>query len=297
MAALVNSQGRVLAQASKRINQSLGFPGLLADFRTLAADLPKTKYKCIAIASAGPLHPERGLLLHPTNFFTGEKSWGVLPLSAKLKGIFKKPVFLENDAAAAVLGESWKGGHKRKQNIIVMTLGTGVGIGVMMNGQLLRAGQGLHSEASHIPINAEDLSRPCGCGAYGCIEAYLSGSGFAKALGSRLGRELTGEDCLALAKDGNTKALTMFADYGQKLAQAIRTLSVVFAPETVVLAGGFAEASPYFLPIAQRELPSLLRRYREGVDLLPKIQISKLGSRLGVIGAANVALRKIKKRR
>lgn len=300
MAALVTKKGRVLEQVTKKIDQSAGLKGLLNDFKTLGYTWPIDKVKSISVASAGPLHAERGVLLDPTNFFTNKKSWGVVPLVKDLKKIFKKPVHLENDAAAAALGEAWQGGHgpKKSKNLLVMTLGTGVGIGVISNNQLVRAGQGLHPEASHIPINNTDRAYPCGCGAQGCIEAYLAGSHFAKRLSQQLGHTITGEQCQQLAAQGNRTVLKSFHQYGEHLALAIRTLSIVFAPEVVVLSGGFTTGSAkYFLPSTKRLLPKLLKRYRQGVDLLPEIQVSRLGDQAGIVGAAFVALREKKKGR
>lgn len=297
-AALINSQGKILAQNAKRIDQSRGFKGLLEDFRELGKSFPGAKYKSVSVASAGPLHSGRGVLLDPTNFFTGNKSWGIVPLVASLKKIFKKPVLLENDAAAAVLAEGWKGGHGRTKNIVAITLGTGVGIGALAEGQLVRAGRGLHPEASHMPMNVEDKLYPCGCGAYGCIEAYLAGSHFARHLSLKVGRNLSGQDCLALAQTGDPATLQAFQAYGQRLAVAIRSLCVVFAPEVVVISGGFAKAGPFFLPTVERHLPMVMSRYREGIDLVPKVKISKLGDSAGVLGAAYVAVsEKIKKGR
>ena len=161
MAAHITATGRILRHVTALINQNSGYEGLLALFRSLASELPPCEFTAVSVASAGPLHAERGLLLDPTNFFTGAQSWGVLPLSADLKRVFKRPVFLENDAAATALGEAWKGGHGQKgKNLIAITLGTGVGIGVIANGQLIRAGRGLHPEASHIPINSAAAGLP-----------------------------------------------------------------------------------------------------------------------------------------
>jgi glucokinase len=200
-------------------------------------------------------------------------------------------VLLDNDAAAAAMGEAWKGGHgKKSKNLVAITLGTGVGIGVIANGQVVRAGRGLHPEASHIPIDSQDRARPCGCGNYGCIEAYLSGTHFARHVGEKLTRELNGHDLLKLARAGNADVLAAFTEYGHHLALAVRSLAVVFAPEVVVLGGGFAEAAPFFLEQAQSAMPELLRRYRQGFDLVPEIKISKLGEAIGVMGAACMAI-------
>ncbi len=289
-AALINDRGRIVDHTVKRIDQSRGLGGLIENFRELGDSLDG-RYKSVSVASAGPLHAERGVLLDPTNFFTDGKSWGVVPLVARLKKVFKKPVHLENDAAAAVLAEAWRGGHGRGgKNIVAITLGTGVGIGCVANGELVRAGQGLHTEVSHIPINSEDRGYPCACGAYGCIEAYLAGTHFARHLSRRLGRELDGNQCLLLAREGEETALAAFADYGRRLAEALRSVAVLFAPEVVVLSGGFTKAAPFFLPATTEHLPKLMARHREGVDLLPKIKVSKLGDKAGVLGAAYVAI-------
>jgi len=288
-AAHVNARGRILAHATGKVDLKGGLPGLIGLFVELSKQLPREKFKSVSVASAGPLHPGKGLLLDPTNFFTQEKSWGVIPLVAHLKKAFRKPVTLENDAAAAVLGELWKGGHGRARNIVAMTLGTGVGVGVITNGRLVRAGRGLHPEGGHIPINSENRNYPCGCGAFGCIEAYLAGSHFAKRMSARLGRRLTGVEAVKMAESGDVQIRSSFREYGKDLAQAVRSLCVLFAPEVVVLSGGFSHASPLFLPETHKALPGLMERYREGIDLLPEVKVSKLQSDAGIMGAAYIA--------
>lgn len=290
--ALITGSGRIVDEASLSVRQEEGPKGLISLFVELRDQLKVKKYKSVSVASAGPLHPEKGLLLDPTNFSTGNKHWGVLPLVRELKKVFKKPVLLENDAAAAVLGEKWKGAHGRAENIVAMTLGTGVGIGVIANGVLVRSGQGLHPEAGHIPINSEATEFPCECGAYGCIEAYLAGSHFAKRLGRLKGRALTGKESVELAKHGDVYVQEAFKEYGRHLAQAIRTLCVLFGPEVVVISGGFSHASHLFLEETRRVLPELLARYRDGVDLLPKVKVSKLQDEAGILGAAFIASHK-----
>ncbi len=293
-AALVSPKGRILTEAAVvRVRQSEGFKGLIAIFQEATEQLGVTAkdYRKISIASAGPLHPASGVLLDPTNFFTEKKSWGVLPLVKALTKNFKKPVLLENDAAAAVIGEQWKGGHGRAKNILAMTLGTGVGVGVIANGALTRAGRGLHTEAGHIPLDINAKDYPCGCGANGCIEAYLAGSHFAHRLGRLKGRPISGEEAVALANGGDVWVQEAFKEYGRHLAQAVRTLSVLFAPEVVVISGGFSHAHKLFLEETTQLLPQLMERYRDGIDLLPKIKVSKLQDEAGILGAAYLALR------
>lgn len=295
-AAAVDSRGRILSHAVSRVRQAAGYEGLVALFGETAAklDRPLSSFRCVSVASAGPLHPEKGLLLDPTNFFTGGESWGVLPLVRSLKKVFGKPVYLENDAAAAVLGERWKGGHGKKvsRNMVAMTLGTGVGVGVICNDELVRAGRGLHPEAGHIPLNVDAFDYPCGCGANGCIEAYLAGSHFASRLGQLKGLALTGHEAVELARSGDSEVLKAFREYGRHLAQAIRVLAVLFAPEVVVISGGFSHASSLFLEETRKVLPELMVRYREGIDLVPEVKVSHLQDDAGILGAAYLALGK-----
>lgn len=289
-AAHISASGRILGHATGEVNQRAGFDGLIRLFKELSEKLDEgVKVKAVSVAAAGPLHPAKGILLDPTNFFTDQKSWGVVSLTAPLKKVFKKPVYLENDAAAAVLGERWRGGHGKGANLIAMTLGTGVGVGVIANDVLVRAGRGLHPEAGHIPINSEDKNFPCGCGAYGCVEAYLAGSHFAKRMSARVGRSLTGREAVQMAKDGDFQLQSSFKEYGRHLAQAIRTLCVMFAPEVVVLSGGFSHASSLFLNETEKVLPGMMERYRDGIDLVPKVKVSKLKDDAGILGAAYIA--------
>lgn len=289
--ALITGSGRILDEALLSVRQEEGFKGLISLFVEARDKMSTKKIKSVSVASAGPLDPEDGLLLDPTNFSTGDKHWGVLPLVRELKKALKKPVRLENDAAAAVLGEMWKGGHGKAKNIVAMTLGTGVGVGVIANGQLVRSGRGLHPEAGHIPINSEAKDFPCGCGAYGCIEAYLAGTHFAKRLGRLKGRALTGKEAVELAKHGDVYVQEAFKEYGRHLAQAIRSLCILFGPEVVVISGGFSHAANLFLDETLATLPGLMERYRDGVDLLPKVKVSKLQDEAGILGAAFLASR------
>lgn len=287
----VSRSGSVREEVTLKVHQQEGFRGLIQLFSDVHQSLSDTgRPKRVSVASAGPLDPVRGVLLDPTNFFTNSRSWGVVPLKRELQRLFRCPVTIENDAAAAVIGELKKGGWGRKsQNLVAMTLGTGVGIGVVANGQLIRAGRNLHPEFSHVPIQRGNREYPCGCGSYGCIEAYLAGTHFTRRLQKSWGARLTSEEFVERARGGHKGIKREFEQYGQALAQAVRSLAVTFAPELVVLSGGFSNASDLFLPAARQDLPDLLKRYRKGVDLTPQIRVSKIGDKAALIGAAQLA--------
>ena len=288
--AIVDSQGNILKQMREPVAVGHGpdafFKQLIQMLTELTRDHKITK---VGIGCAGPLDGQSGDLLDPTNFFTDGKSWGRLSLLKPLQQHFSTwKFFLDNDAAAAVLGEKWLGGTAT-DNLAVMTLGTGVGIGVLVDGKLVRTRQGLHPETSHIPLNYADQNFPCGCGNFGCIEAYLAGSHVLQRLAKAWQKQyLDGEQLLALLNAQDPRALSAMSEYGEWLAQSIHALAVLFGPEQISLTGGFATTAPWFLPVVEKRLPQLLARRRVGVDFLPKVHVSRLGDNLSVLGAARV---------
>lgn len=289
---VVLGSGKIIKQTRVLLDFEKGPQGIIEQLAELGRPYLQQypEIKRIGLASAGPLDPKRGLLLDPTNMFTGAKSWGVIPICSILEKKLKRPVLLENDAAAAALAEAWTGAAKKIKNVMVLTLGTGVGVGVICNGNLLRAGRGLHPEASHIVIGEGDRSAPCGCGNLGCIEAYLSGKNFAlRSSKLFLKEDLDSKSIAALARKKNKPALAAFEDYANHLATALASWVVLFTPELVVFTGSFAEAEDLFLEKAKKALVPLLSRRRAGIDLLPRLSLSPLQNSAGLLGAAYVA--------
>ena len=290
--AVVNSRGQILEQIRSPVDLHLGPHSLVKQFAELGIPLIK-KYalKAGAIASAGPLDPARGLLLNPTNLKTRGKSWGVVPLIREVEKKLKIKLHLENDAAAAAWAEHWVGKERGVQNLLIVTLGTGVGVGVLTNGDLVRSGRNLHPEAGHIIIDYKDKEWLCGCGNYGCAEAFLSGVNFTAHLAAKWSDpRLTGEKLVASARQGEPLVVAEFGIYGERLASFLCSLIVLFSPEKIVISGGFSHAEDLFLPVCEIKLRELLRTRREGVDLLPRIQISKFRDEAGLLGAAYIAL-------
>jgi glucokinase len=166
-------------------------------------------------------------------------------------------------------------------------------VGIICNGQLLRAGRYLHTEAGHILLNINDQQHLCGCGNYGCAEAYLSGANVTDWLRNMWQEPtLTGEQLASRSRKNEKRAKEVFAIYSHQLAAFLYSLCVQFCPEVVVLSGGFSHAADLFLPTTEARLKELLHSRRlSGHDLLPKILISKFQDEAGLLGAANIALR------
>lgn len=289
-AAMVNSAGKIVAEKRVPTDLAGGWPGLKKQLIALCKELTKENGKAVAvgIGSAGPLHAPSGKLLDPTNF-----GWpaAVIPIARQLQTALKIPVRLENDAAAAVLAEHWKGGAGN--DCVVITLGTGLGVGVIIDGKLLRGSRGLHPEAGHVILRSGDRSALCGCGNYGCSEALLSGVNFGKRAAAALNMPgITAKQVAELAKNGNLKARALFSEYADLLAAYFLNMITLFYPKKIVLTGSFAEAHPLFLPEAGEKLRQLLERRLQTMPIYPEIRLSRLGNRAGVLGAAFIALHK-----
>jgi glucokinase len=176
-------------------------------------------------------------------------------------------------------------------NAMILTLGTGLGTGVIANGALVRAGRYQHTEAGHLILREGDMSAPCGCGNLGCAEAFLSGNSFSRRAQTRFANaSLSAEEICELARKKDPRALTAFEEYARLMATALNNYVVLYAPEIIIFTGSFAKAADLFLPLTEEHLKKFLLRRRVGIDLMPKLKISKLKNNAGLIGGAYVAL-------
>lgn len=290
---VVNSRGKVLEEKRTPVPFEDGKEAVIRQLGDLGADFLRRypKIRKVGMASAGPLDPHTGVLLDPTNFTSKKGSWGQTPIVSLLGKRLKRPVYLENDAAAAMLAEHWVGSAKKYQNAMILTLGTGLGTGIIANGELVRAGRGLHPEAGHMILKAQDETAPCGCGNLGCAEAYLSGRGFSRRARTRFANpNLNAKDIAELARKRDPRALAAFEEYSTMMAIAISNYARLYAPEIVVFTGSFAEAADLFLENTRDQLKRMLEKQRVA-DLMPELATSSLNNDAGIIGGAYVAIR------
>lgn len=208
------------------------------------------------------------------------------------------PCFLENDANAAAIGESWRGASKDVQNSICVTLGTGVGGGIILNGKILRGIDGTAGEIGHICV--EPFGAPCGCGSRGCVEQYASASAV-KRLAHELSRKFPDSqlhknnnpnalEIYQAGKSGDALALEVFRQQGFYLGIALAGLINVLNPEIIVIGGGAADGWDLFLPSMEAEIKG--RSYREPANRA-KITRAELGDDAGILGAARLAFESI----
>ena len=217
-------------------------------------------------------------------------------LAARLGG---RRSVLSNDADAATVAEHRLGAARGVDDFVLVTLGTGIGGGIVVNGELLRGSAGFAGEIGHVVV---DPSGPrCPCGKRGCWERYASGSGVARlsveaAVAGRLpglvaelgdAEAVRGEDVTHAAAAGDPAALAVLEEVGWWLALGLANLAAILDPALFVLGGGLSEASALLLPPTRRHLVGLL----EAGERRPPIEVvaAELGDRAGAIGAALLA--------
>ncbi|MEX2194518.1 MAG: ROK family protein [Thermoleophilaceae bacterium] len=220
-----------------------------------------------------------------------------VPLRERLGGALGAPVFVDNDANVAALAEAERGGVA---NLVMLTLGTGVGGGIVIGGRLFRGATGLGAELGHVVIHGDGPACPGSCPNRGCLEAFCSGTALERDAteaatdrpDSRLGRaagedgRVSGREAVAAAQEGDPEALRIFDELGRNLGIGIASMVNVFEPEQVLLGGGASRAADLFIERAKSEaaaraLPALFANV--------EIALARGGADAGVLGAAALA--------
>jgi glucokinase len=195
------------------------------------------------------------------------------------------PVGIENDANAATIGEWHSGAAKGARNVVMLTLGTGVGGGLILEGRPFRGTTGVGAELGHIMIGID--GPPCGCGGHGHLESYAAGRAADRAARELYGEGADGQRLVARARNGEREAVEALAEIGQHLGAGIASFVNVFEPELVVIGGGFGSSAGDLLLEPAREV--LAREGLEPARDTVKVVLAELGFYAGVIGAGMVA--------
>lgn len=218
---------------------------------------------------------------------------GVVHLADLFKRYYDVPVKITNDANAAALGEMLYGGAREMRNFIMITLGTGLGSGIVVNGALVYGHDGFAGEIGH--VNLFRNGRQCGCGNFGCLETYVSATGIKRTVfellaygnePSELARfafnDLHSEMIYEAAKNGDPIALKAFQLTGQYLGEKLADSVAHTSPEAIFLFGGLAKAGDLiFQPTKHHFEKSLLAVYRKKISILPSALINKNAAVLG----------------
>jgi glucokinase len=253
----------------------------------------------IGVGSPGLIDSVRGIVREPPNL----PGWKNAPLKDLLEDLFDQPVFVNNDANAAAYGEFWVGAARDVNSLVMFTLGTGIGGGIILDGRLYSGVDGSAGEVGHVII---DPNGPlCGCGHYGCLEALAAAPAVVRrahdALESHPERrsllrdipraELTSKKVHQAATRGDQLATEILADVGKILGIAAANMINLLNPEMIVYSGAMIGAGDYiFAPLRKTAQDNSFRVPWERV----RIEIAQLGADAGCIGAAGLALASLK---
>jgi glucokinase len=232
----------------------------------------------IGIGVPGFIRMETGVIAGWAN----APSFEGYPIREQIERRLGTKVILENDANSAALGEKWTGAGRGVDDLVLLTLGTGVGGGIISGGRILHGYLGMAAELGHITVVPN--GNPCGCGNRGCLEKHASATAIAAmARLMNLGASLTSEDVYKLALAGNERALTIFRSMGEALGIALANLINIFNFPLYLLSGGPIPAWEFFSPAMLAETERRSFTYRSAAT---RIEPAQLGNEAGLYGAA-----------
>lgn len=289
-AGLIDRNGTILSQL-KRETPHGDDPFEVVHALTDAAEaLEMENVSTAAVMVPGTVNKDRTTVVQAPNL----DSLDNFGLKESLEERLKIPVLLENDANAAAVGEMWMGAARGARNVICITLGTGVGGGIILDGQLWRGTDGSAGEIGHTTVDPFNGPR-CRCGNNGCVEMYASATAIVRMTKERLGefpgsslhgKEITAKNVFVNGVAGDELAIAVFKTVGDYLGAALANLINILGPEIIVIGGGVANGWTLFEPhmreqINQRAFPSL----SSNVIIKP----AECGDNAGLLGAAYLA--------
>lgn len=295
---VVDEAGKVLTTARKDTPRQ-GGSALTQTIADVAKELlQQYSVASVGVSAAGFVSSDRKTMLATPNI----ADWNGVDLDNQLTKLIGLPVVIENDANAAAWGEAKFGAGKNQDHMMMLTVGTGIGGGIVVNGALYRGAFGIAAEFGHMRVVPE--GHICGCGARGCFEQYASGNALLRhareainaspevarnllSRGDGTVAGLTGQSITDAARDGDPVALAAFNTTGQWLGAGIASLAVLLDPACVVIGGGVIDAGEILLKptreSVERNMPFA------GKHPYPQIIAAQLGNEAGLVGVADLA--------
>ncbi len=293
--ALVDETGEILYKEEIPTIAMRGAPDILDRIYRLVLRLTSPegmaprKIEGVGIGIPGFIDDKTGTAIEVVNL-----GWRNVAIRGPLRAKLDKPVYLENDANVAALGEAWIGAGRNRDTAICITLGTGVGGGIILNGKILRGVTVMAGEIGHMVLEPDGAL--CNCGHRGCLETVSSATGVVRLAKEALQagikssmdpEDLTSADVFAALEQGDEVAKHIILHATDTLGRALGILANVINPEVMVIGGGMAKAGDaLFVPLREAFERYALQRAAKACDIVPAI----LGNDAGVVGAANLAL-------
>lgn len=221
--------------------------------------------------------------------------WSVVNVNEQLGGMLDMPVMAGNDANVAALGEMWRGGGQGYDNLVVVTLGTGVGGGIIVDGKILSGANGAGGEIGHIHVQDGEPDE-CGCGNHGCLEQYASATGMVRLANRALAKtdkqsvltagQVSAKDVWDAVKAGDTVAIEIAEQFGKYLGEGLAAIAGVVNPQIFVIGGGVSKAGEVLLSYIEKNYKAVV--FHGSRDA--KFALATLGNDAGIYGAARLVL-------
>jgi len=280
-AAAIDRAGKLLHLVTGHTQYAEGRDAIMDDMVDAIASL-RDQQGAAGLAGIGVVVPgfislEEGVVRNCNNIPALED----FPMREQLSHRLNAPVILENDANAAALGEQWIGAGRGVRDLVLLTLGTGIGGGIICDGKMVRGFMGMAGELGHITVVPN--GNPCGCGNRGCLEKHASATAIT-AMAKLLGYgDVTAKQVYERAVAGDARAREIFAVMGEALGVALATLVNAFNAELYLLSGGVIGAWEFFAPAMLTEARRRSFSFRTTVT---RVEKAKLGGQAGLFGAA-----------
>ena len=272
---------------AEKFEQAISDTARTAEELAAGMGLKLSDFASVGMGVPSGIDPETGCLI-----FSNNNNWSDAPIRSELEKQFKIPVYLANDADCAVIGEAIAGAAKGYKNVIMLTLGTGIGGGVILDGRLFSGGDCMGTELGHLPL--VHGGRMCTCGVAGCFEAYASATALISQTKEAMLRhpesllnqldEINGRSPFDCAKEGDRTALEVLDTYEEYLAHGIGGLISIFRPNIFLIGGGLSAQGEYLLkPLRSKVMKYTFHAAKAPV---PPVVCATKGNAAGTIGAA-----------
>jgi len=283
-AAAIDASGTMIDKISGTTHLKAGRDAVIDDMvlsiETLRARLGESDCAGVGVGLPGFIRMDTGFIVGSNNL----PEFNNYPVRDEIERRLGMTVILENDANAAALGEKWIGAGRDVDDLVLLTLGTGVGGGIISGGQVLRGAAGMAGEIGHITVVPN--GNPCGCGNRGCLEKHASATAVSvmgRLVG--LGADVTSEDVFNAAVAGDERAIAVFQSAGETLGIALATLINIFNFPLYLLSGGPLPAWEFFAPAMLEETRRRSFTYRHSPT---RIERATLAGEAGLYGAARL---------
>ena len=266
-------------------------PDIAASIDEKLKEMDLVKSDCLGVGVGVPAPVTKEGIVNGT----ANLGWKYKEVKKELEALCGLSAVIGNDANVAALGEMWQGGGKGKQDMVMITLGTGVGSGFIVGGKLIVGAHGAGGEGGHIRVNYQEEDT-CGCGNKGCLEQYASATGIVRLAKKKMAgetretlltkEEITAKSVFDAVKEGDQVAREVAEEFGEYLARGLSAMAAISDPSIFVIGGGVSKAGEILLSYVEKYYKELAFFANRDVEFA----LASLGNDAGIIGAARLAL-------